>query len=252
MNIQFVEAFWSSDEDGEYSARYTAKSFWSGFGDAWCWENDAVPLYITLATIDETDSLANQLNLFRHSVGPGIMILSAHGQDPEDGRRHLQLRSNQGENIPVGWSDLRSMINAAGSAPLHNKVLIIDSCSFCADEQEALKTVAETQLGLLCGFASDIEPIDSMLLEIAFVNYLLWEWWDGERAFQAKFLQRAANPFGAAFLKRYGALSQELGFRVWRWTGEQAEEVGIPALSSPDNAMETSDPGQPGPANEFS
>ncbi len=232
MNIQFVEAFWRSDGDGEYSARYTAKPFWAGFGDAWCWENDAVPLCITLATIDETDALANQFGLFRSSIGPGIMILGAHGRDPEGGQRHLLIRSNQGKEVPVGWSDLRGMLQAAGSAPLHDKVLIIDSCCFCADTAEAGETVGRTGLGLLCGFANDVEPIDSMVFEIALVNYLLWEWWDGERGFEPAFLQREANPFGEAFRKRYESLSRELGFRAWRWTGGNAEEVVFPFRSS--------------------
>ena len=245
MNIQFVEAFWRNDGDGEYSARYTAKSFWSGFGDAWCWENDAVPLCITLATIDETDSLANQFDLFRNSNGPGIMILGVHGRDPEDGHRHLLIRTNQGNVVPIGWQDIRNMLHTAGGASLHNKVLILDSCSFCADGHEALKTVAETEVGLLCGFENDIEPIDSMVLEIAFVNYLLWEWWDGERAFEPEFLQRAKNPFGDAFLKRYESLSKELGFRAWRWTGEQAEEIIISDLASSGDGIGTSDSGPP-------
>jgi len=245
MNIQFIEAFWRNDDDGEYSARYTAKSFWSGFGDAWCWENDAVPLCITLATIDETDSLANQFSLFRNSIGPGIMILSAHGRDPEDGLRHLLLRNNQGKEVPIGWNDVRSMLKASGSSPLHHKVLIIDSCSFCADADEALKTVAETEVGLLCGFQKDIEPIDSMVLEFAFVNNLLWEWWDGERAFDLSFLQEAKNPFGNTFLRRYDSLSKELGLRVWRWTGKRAEEIIIADLSPSDDPMEETDSGQP-------
>ncbi len=235
MNIQYVETFWRDDEDGEYGARYTAKYFWSGFGDAWCWENDAVPLGITLATIDEIDSLVNQFSLFRNSAGPGIMILGAHGRDPEEGQRHLLIRNNQGHVVPIGWSDIRSMISAAGSAALHQKLLIIDACSFCADGEEALKTVAETQIGMLCGFENDVEPIDSMLFEVAFVNYLLWEWWDGKRAFELSFLQASQNPFGKKFLKRYESLSGALGFRAWRWTGERAEEIVLADLYSGDH-----------------
>ena len=235
MNIQYVETFWRDDEDGEYGARYTAKYFWSGFGDAWCWENDAVPLGITLATIDETDALANQFGLFRNSAGPGILILGAHGRDPEDGQRHLLIRNNQGHDIALGWSDIRRMLKAAGNTPLHNKLLIIDSCSFCAEGEEVLRTVAETQIGMLCGFDKDVEPIDSMLLEVAFVNYLLWEWWDGKRAFEAAFLQQAKNPFGNKFLRRYESLTGALGFRAWRWTGEHAEEILISDLLSQEN-----------------
>lgn len=234
MNIQYVETFWRDDEDGEYGARYTAKYFWSGFGDAWCWENDAVPLGITLATIDETDSLINQFGLFRNSMGPGIMILGAHGRDPEDGQRHLLIRNNQGSVVPISWSDIRGMLKPAGCADLHQKLLIIDSCCFCADSDEAEKTVSETQLGMLCGFDKDIEPIDSMLLEVAFVNYLLWEWWDGKRAFETDFLRESKNPFGEKFLKRYESLSKALGFRAWRWTGRRAEEIIISDLSPSD------------------
>jgi len=137
------------------------------------------------------------------------------------------------------------MLKASGSSPLHHKVLIIDSCSFCADADEALKTVAETEVGLLCGFQKDIEPIDSMVLEFAFVNNLLWEWWDGERAFDLSFLQEAKNPFGNTFLRRYDSLSKELGLRVWRWTGKRAEEIIIADLSPSDDPMEETDSGQP-------
>jgi hypothetical protein len=244
MNIQFVEAFWRSEEDGEYSARYTAKPFWSGFGDAWCWENDAVPLSVTLATIDEIDSLADQFALFRNSIGPGIMIIGAHGRDPEKGQRHLLIRNNQGKIVPVGWNDIRSMLNSAGNAPLSNKVLIIDSCSFCTNGKEARKTLEETKLGLICGFKKDIEPIDSMIFEIAFVNYLLWEWWDGERCFESSFLQRQEHLFGADFLKRYKRLSKELGFRIWRWTGEAVEEIILSSLLLPDERIKKSAAGQ--------
>ena len=240
MYIQFVEAFWKNEEDGEYSARYTAKSFWAGFGDAWCWENDAVPLSVTLATIDETDSLADQFALFRNSTSPGIMILGAHGRDPEQGHRHLLIRNNQGEFVPIGWDDIRSMLQAAGKTPLHNKVLIIDSCSFCADGPEAQKTVEETELGLICGFKKDIEPIDSMVFEMAFVSYLLWEWWDGERTFEESFLQKQKHLLGKIFLKRYKRLAKELGFRVWRWTGETVEEIVIASLSSAEDRVKKS------------
>ncbi len=230
MNIQFVEAFWRNDGDGEYSARYTAKSFWSGFGDAWCWENDAVPLCVTLATIDAADSLASQFALFCSNPGSGIMILGAHGRDPEEGHRHLLIRNNQGQVTPLGWADIRAMLASAGGAPLHNKVLIIDSCSFCADAEEAQKTVAEAQIGMLCGFDRDIEPIDSMVLEVALVSYLLWEWWDGERAFDPDFLRAAENPFGENFLQRYESLSRALGLRAWRWKDKRAEEIVIKTL----------------------
>lgn len=227
MNIQFVEAFWRSDEDGEYSARYTAKPFWSGFGDAWCWENDATPICVTLATIDATDSLADQFRLFRSSSGPGIMILGAHGRDPEKRCRHLLIRNNQGSVVPISWNDIRSMLKASGHSPLHNKVLILDSCRFCANGQEARKTLHETELGLICGFKNDIEAIDSVVLEIAFVNALLWEWYDGERAFPMSFLQRQKHPFGNDFIKRYSGLVKALGFRMWRWNGTKAEEIII-------------------------
>jgi hypothetical protein len=227
MHIQFVEAFWRNDKDGEYSARYTAKPFWSGFGDAWCWENSAVPLSVTLATLDETDSLTEQFGLFRNNPGAGIMILGAHGRDPEKRERHLLIRNNQGNVVPIGWNDIRSMLKDAGDASMHNKVLIIDSCSFCANGQEARKTLDETEMGLICGFKFDIYAIDSMVLEIAFVNYLLWEWHDGKRGFDASFLQKHKRPFGKDFLKRYEGLSKELGFRIWRWTGKKAEEIVI-------------------------
>jgi len=234
MNIQYVETFWRDEDDGEYGARYTAKYFWSGFGDAWCWENDAVPLGVTLATIDETDALTNQFSLFGNSAEPGIMILGAHGRDPEDGQRHLLIRNNLGRVVPISWADIRGMLQSQGHMDLRRKILIIDSCGFCADEEEAMKTVAEARLGMLCGFEKDVEPIDSMLFEVAFVNYLLWEWWDGKRAFVPDFLQTSKNPFGEKFLKRYESLSRALGFRAWRWTGNRAQEMLPADLRSAD------------------
>jgi hypothetical protein len=227
MNIQFVEAFWKRDSGGEYSARFTAKPFWSGFGDAWCWENSAVPLSVTLTTLDETDSLADQFRLFRNNEGAAIMILCAHGGDPENGQRHLMVRNNQGKVVPISWDDLRGMLKASGDAPMHNKVLLIDSCNFCANGQEAKKTMHETEIGMICGFRKSVYAIDSIVLEMAFVNYLLWEWHDGKRGFDPAFLQKQMTLFGEAFLKRYGGLSKELGFRTWRWTGKKAEEIII-------------------------
>ncbi len=225
MNIQVVEAFWRSEEHGEYSARYSAKPFWAGFGDAWCWENDATPIGITLATVDEKDALIEQFKQFREKADPGIMILGAHGRDPERGHRHMLLRDNKGKVVPLGWEDLISMLETAGSAALHDKVLVLDSCSFCANGRAARRFVRMTRIGLLCGYKRDITPIDSMVFELAFVNYLLWEWYRGDRSFQPDFLQRRSHPCGADFVGMYKGLARELGFRMWRWNGDQVEEI---------------------------
>ena len=87
-----------------------------------------------------------------------------------------------------------------------------------------------TRIGLLCGYKRDITPIDSMVFELAFVNYLLWEWYRGDRSFQPDFLKRRNHPCGADFVGMYKGLARELGFRMWRWNSEKVEEITASGL----------------------
>lgn len=99
MNIQIVETpSGEAEEHGEYSARYSAKPFWAGFGDAWCWENDATPIGITWRRLTK-DALVEQFQAIPGRKRSQDNVLGAHGRDPERGHRHMLLRDNRGRVV---------------------------------------------------------------------------------------------------------------------------------------------------------
>jgi hypothetical protein len=217
MDIHIIEAFWRDKEMGEFSGRFTAKPAWSMFADMWCWENGAADIGVILGTADGKDGLVEHLRRFRETGGPALLVLGAHGLDrtPKQFGYRLQLPDEEGNIVKIGWPELAGMLRNVVGSPAE-KAVFFDSCAFCHDAKEVKGFMKATGFGLVAGYRESVQPFDSLLFEIAFVNWLLDAWRDPEgRDFPSGFLRQKGTPYNPAFKKAYAGLAKYLTFRFW-------------------------------------
>ena len=232
MFVKIVEAFWRDPgAKEEYASRYSVKPVWGGFVDGWCWENGAFHLNVALGTAHGRESLFQHLRDFRDERGPGVLVLGAHGTDAAKprGQKRLQVTNAAGRRQHANWDDLTKELRGA-TAGLHDKALLIDSCSFCSNGAHVSRFMQETKVGLVAGFREAIEPLDGLVLELGFMNELLYQWSrEAAPEFPADHLHaegaEAETILRPAFTERYRGLIDALGFRVWTQApGEKPRE----------------------------
>lgn len=220
MVVQVVEAFYRQKGDGEYSGRFSAKPYWSTFGDSVLWDHHRRPHEMTVAvtTADGKSAVFEQIRRFAATPGPAVLILGAHGgkatsTGPHSGR-YLHFPGAKGEaGGKVSWAQLREWFGQPTDSL--QKAVIFDACSFCRDGKEVKSFGKSTGLGLIVGYSKDIPVFDSLLFHLAFVSYLLFHWGlKGSRGYEPEHLA-SQNPL-ADFGERYGTLAQFLGMRVFQ------------------------------------
>ena len=232
MDIHIIEAFWRDEEQGEFSGRFTVKPAWSMFTDMWCWENGAADIGLIMGTADGKNGLDEHLRRFRESPGPGLLLLGAHGLDrtPIKFGYRLQLPDEDGQIVKIGWPELTEALRNPVGSPA-DKAVFFDSCAFCRDGNEVKRFMKATGYGMVAGFGEAVQPFDSLVFEIAFVNWLLDEWGhDDDRGFQSNFLVEVERPFDLDFKKAYSGLAKYLKFRFWMIdsaTGQPTEKTSL-------------------------
>ena len=219
MDIFVVEAFWRDPSaKEEYGSRFTVKPYWTAFGDHWCWENGAAPLRVTVATAHGKASLAGHLDEFKRLPGPGVLVVGAHGGDWY-GKMRLLLPDRKGQPERASWAEVTDRL-AGSTDTMANKLVLFDSCSFLSEWESARTLLHRTGAWMVAGFKKDVEPLDSMFLELAFVNYLLSMWrHERKAAFKPDFHEDDESPISEEFGARYRALARATGFVAYRRVG---------------------------------
>lgn len=227
MLVQIVEAFWRAEAKEEYGGRFSVKPYWSAFADAWCWENGAALLSTELCSAHGKESMGQHVAGFAVRVGPAVMILGAHGDLDRDLGRCLEFRNEKGQTNRVGWRFLSDRLLAAKGGELRDKAVVFDSCGFCANGRQVQAFMKATGIGMVAGFRRDVEPFDSLLIEIALVNHVLFNWWDEDDGFRLGHLAQirlTEELLGEPFVQKYSGLAAATGLRIWTQDAGQIRE----------------------------
>jgi hypothetical protein len=214
MQISIVESSWRSGDSDETSSRYSTRPLWSSFGEVLAYDAGVFDTTMSFGTAYGVEGIRRQVQRFVAIPGPGVLVIGAHGESPRARKRHLSVRARDGRNEQVGWDHLSQWIRKAETADPASKLVLFDSCSFLANSKDATRFLRETNLGGVAGFARDVEVFASVVIEQAFLSWLL-AGLDGDGA-PDDWLTAPSPPDTGEFPRRYKSLIKEFRFRALR------------------------------------